>query len=145
MKHTIIYLVVIGLMFSLNVKIGYATEYHALLVGIEDYQYINDLRFCIDDVEDMKAILLTFPNYHSANITILTNSHASKSKIKSELQEMEALSSEDVLVFHFSGHGSKDNSHSYLCPWDTKSSNYGTMIKDEDFKSWMNKIPAKKL
>ncbi|HID92695.1 MAG TPA: hypothetical protein EYP60_01245 [bacterium (Candidatus Stahlbacteria)] len=48
----------------------------------------------------------------------LTNSSATKSNIKSKLQAMQSLSSNDVFFFHFSGHGSKDENRAYLVTYD---------------------------
>jgi len=101
----------------------------ALLVGINDYGGIGDLRGCINDVTNVRHILKIFFGFTNDNIRVLIDKRATKENILKRLQKM-ILQSEtgDYLVFHFSGHGSqirdrendelKDHMDELICPYD---------------------------
>ena len=82
----------------------------ALLVGINDYQRprINDLSGCVNDVLEMGDILLNFYGFERRNVEILTDRRATRSNI---LEGLDRLTKDakrgDVLLFHYSGHGSQ--------------------------------------
>jgi metacaspase-1 len=101
----------------------------ALLVGINDYQGINDLQGCINDVTNVRSILKTFFGFTNSEIRVLTDSRATKSNILSRLDKMVSSAVEgDKLIFHFSGHGSQirdregdelsDHMDELICPYD---------------------------
>ncbi len=101
----------------------------ALLVGINDYQGINDLQGCINDVTNVRSILKTYFGFTNSEIRVLTDSRATKSNILSRLDKMVSSAVEgDKLIFHFSGHGSQirdrdgdelaDHMDELICPYD---------------------------
>jgi metacaspase-1 len=102
---------------------------HALLVGINDYSTINDLQGCVNDVTNVRSILKTFFGFTNTEIRVLTDSRATKKNILDRLAGMvESAKAGDLLIFHFSGHGSqirdrendelKDHMDELICPWD---------------------------
>lgn len=88
----------------------------ALLVGINDYSKFNsnsDLRGCINDTLDVRDFLINECGFLSDDIQLLHDSRATRNSI---LKNLESLfhnfnKNDNILVFHFSGHGSqvKDN------------------------------------
>ena len=42
----------------------------ALLVGINDYQSINDLSGCVNDVTNMRSILKTYCGFQNADLRV---------------------------------------------------------------------------
>lgn len=101
----------------------------ALLVGINDYKGITDLRGCLNDVTNMRNILKNYLGFKNNNIRVLVDSRASKVNIIHRLKKMvSAAKSGDFLVFHFSGHGSQirdrngdeleDHMDELICPYD---------------------------
>ena len=101
----------------------------ALLVGINDYKGISDLRGCINDVTNMRSILKTYLGFTNKDIRVLVDERATKANIIHRLKHMvDKAVPGDLLVFHFSGHGSqvrdrdgdelKDQMDEILCPWD---------------------------
>lgn len=101
----------------------------ALLVGINDYQGISDLRGCINDVTNVRSILKTYLGFRNADIRVLVDSRATKDNITHRLERMVAEArAGDFLVFHFSGHGSqirdrdhdelRDHMDELICPYD---------------------------
>jgi metacaspase-1 len=101
----------------------------ALLVGINDYNGVNDLQGCINDVTNVRSVLKTFFGFENTDIRVLTDSRATRKNILSRLEKMvrNAVTG-DYLIFHFSGHGSQirdregdelaDHMDELICPCD---------------------------
>lgn len=122
----------------------------ALLVGINDYKGISDLRGCINDVTNMRNILKTYLGFSNRDIRVLVDSRASKTNIIHRLKYMVAKAKAgDFLVFHFSGHGSQvrdrnndeleDRLDELICPYDMNWD--GTYITDDTLNSIFSKLP----
>ncbi len=101
----------------------------ALLVGVNDYRGISDLRGCVNDVTNVRNVLKTYYGYTNADIRVLVDDRANKANILQRLEGMVAVSEAgDTLTFHFSGHGSQirdrngdeleDGMDELICPWD---------------------------
>ncbi len=101
----------------------------ALLVGINDYEGVNDLQGCINDVTNVRSVLKTFFGFGNSEIRVLTDSRATKNNIITRLDRMvKTAVSGDYLIFHFSGHGSQirdrdgdelaDHMDELICPYD---------------------------
>jgi metacaspase-1 len=101
----------------------------ALLVGINDYNSVNDLQGCINDVTNVRSVLKTFFGFENTDIRVLTDSRATKKNILSRLEKMvKNAVNGDHLIFHFSGHGSQirdregdelaDHMDELICPCD---------------------------
>ncbi len=96
-----------------------AQQQHALLVGIGDYPTIAETKRNWTDLSSKNdiAILekaLTKQGFHQQNIHILTDSNATKNLILEAFQSLiQKIQSDDVVLFHFSGHGQQvqDLSH----------------------------------
>ena len=83
----------------------------ALQVGIDDYQYVNTLDGCVQDILDMKPILVNKFGFPEANIVTLTNRQATHEAIisafKTHLIGNAKKHPNAVVVFQYSGHGSQ--------------------------------------
>jgi hypothetical protein len=101
----------------------------ALLVGINNYQGINGLQGCINDVTNVRSVLKTFFGFTNNDIRVLTDNRATKKNILFRLEKMvSAAKPGDSLIFHYSGHGSqirdrnndelKDHMDELICPYD---------------------------
>ncbi|MGD2249355.1 MAG: caspase family protein [Candidatus Methanofastidiosia archaeon] len=120
----------------------------ALLVGIDDYEPVGaggpDLRGCVNDIRDVAHTFhaLGIVDAKPTTMHILTNARASKANILKEFKWLIKGAQEgDVLVFHYSGHGSwmvdvfgdeidwKDET---ICPHDFKTAG---MIKDDELRN----------
>ncbi|GAF83213.1 unnamed protein product [marine sediment metagenome] len=122
----------------------------ALLVGINDYKGVGDLRGCVNDVLDMHFSLRSLFNFQSREIRVLTDSRATKANTIHRLQWLvDGAKSGDFLVFHFSGHGSQirdrdgdelvDQLDELICPYDMNWD--GTFIIDDELNNIFRNVP----
>ena len=113
----------------------------ALLVGINDYKEINDLGGCINDVTNVRDVLLKYYGFTVSDIRVLVDKRATRENILSRLKWLvSGAKKADTLVFHYSGHGTqirdrhgdelKDHMDEAICPWDTNWD--GGLILDDD-------------
>jgi hypothetical protein len=83
----------------------------ALLVGIDTYQYVPTLDGCVQDVQDMKELLIRKFGFAPQNILTLTNKQATHGGIieavKRQLIANSKLHPNAIVVFQYSGHGSQ--------------------------------------
>ena len=81
----------------------------ALLVGINAYSDGNALNGCVTDVRSMALLLEHRYGFDSKNIKLLTDAQATRQGILSafETHLIAQARPGDVVVFHFSGHGSR--------------------------------------
>ncbi|QTA82199.1 Putative peptidoglycan binding domain-containing protein [Desulfonema limicola] len=122
----------------------------ALLVGINDYKGVSDLRGCHNDVGNMRNILKEYLGFSNNDIRVVIDSRATKEAILYRLEYMVSKARPgDFMVFHFSGHGSRirdrngdeleDGMDELLCPWDINWDN--GFILDDDLNLIFSRIP----
>lgn len=127
----------------------------ALLVGINDYAPIGaggpDLSGCVNDVRDMAHTLNTLGIIPAGprSMRILTDSRATKAAILAGFKWLvRGAKKGDVLIFHYSGHGSQiadisgeeiDHRDETICPHDFDTAG---MITDDAFRSLLSGLPA---
>ncbi len=78
-----------------------------LFVGINAYTGgINPLRGCVNDATKMREAMMTKFGFNAADTTLLTDAAATREGILTNLKKYQALAGVgDILVFHYSGHG----------------------------------------
>jgi len=124
----------------------------ALLVGINDYEKVNDLRGCVNDVLDMHFSLRSLFGFKTKEIRVLTDSSATKDNIMYRLEWLvKGAKPGDFLFFHYSGHGSQirdrdgdelvDHLDELICPHDMDWRKK-TYITDDELNSVLSKVPA---
>ncbi|MBA7681391.1 hypothetical protein ES703_89729 [subsurface metagenome] len=122
----------------------------ALLVGINDYKGVGDLRGCVNDVLDMHFSLRSLFGFQTRDIRVLTDSRATKANIIHRLKWLvKGAQSGDFLVFDFSGHGSQirdrdgdelvDHLDELICPYDMDWD--GTFITDDELNGILKNVP----
>ena len=89
-----------------------AVTKRALLVGINNYKYpdrISPLAGSLNDVEDMRQLLVGKFEFAPENIVVLKESAATHAGILNAIQTqlVDKTQPGDIVVFHYSGHGSQ--------------------------------------
>lgn len=125
-------------------------ERRALLVGINDYRGICDLRGCVNDVTNMRDILRNYLGFNNTEIRVVTDNRATKVGILARLDWLvKGAKAGDYLIFQYSGHGSQirdrdgdeldDGMDELICPqdfdWD------GNYITDDDLYAIFKTLP----
>ncbi len=117
---------------------------YAVIVGVADYKKGGmDLRYSDDDAYRFYAYLLSCKGGGATddddNVACLIDEAATKKNI---LKTMEKIFSKagpnDMLVFYFSGHGTKGA----FCPYDTESS-YSSLLQHSEIKAVFKRHKAK--
>ncbi len=84
-------------------------DYHALLIGIDEYQEWPRLDFAQQDAADIRNILVDRYGFSTDKITHLKGSDATRSRILRELRDLlETLDENDNLLVFYAGHGQLD-------------------------------------
>ena len=129
----------------------------ALLVGINKYKHFPNLRGAVNDVENIKRLLVEkfdFPD-DGVHIKILTDEKATRKAILEGIENhlIAQADPDTIVVFHYSGHGSKvldttgdelDGYDETIVPYDSgREPNPNEDITDDELKALLNKITQK--
>jgi hypothetical protein len=157
------WLIVVGLLATLN---GAGAEKWALLVGINDYTHGPeqwDLRGCENDVHMTRDLLVGKYGFPAENIRVLLSGEATAANIKAGIEDwlIAKTKPQDIVYFHFSGHGSqvtdydgdeleneeglKDGKDEMICPADMQRGNQESIITDDQLRDLLAQIPANNL
>lgn len=113
-----------------------ARQMFVVTVGISDYLYINDLRKCAKDAEDVGKLFRT----HTPEVYALTGAKATRNNIISTLSQVFSKAQEDdVVVFFFSGHGNKTG----LATYEVGGARRNPSLSYEDIQKVLRQCPAK--
>lgn len=81
----------------------------ALLIGINTYLYMEDhyqLSGCVNDAKFLKSVLINKFNFNNDDIVTLYDEDATRDNIKKAMNDLlSKVQRDDIVVFHFSGHG----------------------------------------
>ncbi|QDT08114.1 caspase family protein [Planctomycetes bacterium K23_9] len=142
-----------------------SAERFGILIGIDQYASLppsQQLRGCVNDVSLVKQMLGSDQAYKPGNLTVLTNSMATRSAILNALQatleKVQACNQSGEparVVFHFSGHGSQAmdqlqgpmrDEPSYfdqtIVPHDADRQGGQQDIRDDELRHWAHSIAS---
>ncbi len=107
------------------------SRFHALLIGIDQYQQVEDLRTAEKDVRAVAAVLQD--RYGFSHVSMLLNEQATRNAILTRLTEYRnTLTEEDSLLIYYAGHGRLENDNPSLGHW---------VPTDGEEQSTVNDIP----
>ena len=139
-----------------------AQRKRALLIGINQYDVKEErnppnvaagwmpLRGCINDVELQKELLIHRFGFAAQDIVTLTDRSATKSNIANAITEHLVAQTlpDDLVVVHFSGHGSRLGNYNTLVPVDSGLPlNPDTLqdITEQEWQSWLQAIATDRI
>jgi len=139
-----------------------APNKRALLIGVNKYPNLppfSQLRGCVNDVQIMKQTLETSFRFPPSNINILIDEQATVRGIRDAMEKLLAdCRTDDIVVFHFSGHGSQmaalgDKARGYdesIMPCDSGRMNptfpkqvTPCDIRDTEIQEWLSRLTRK--
>jgi len=110
-------------------------DYWAVLVGINDYPgSSNDIPFSINEILSFRNTLLEGGNWLDSHIRVLTDSNATIDGVFNALKWLDENEDEnDISIFYFAGHGSRNSSAEFL-------KIYGGYISDVDLDAKLDDL-----
>ena len=111
-----------------------------LLLGVNEYAYVSDLRGCENDVRDVSKLLIDTFGFSERNIRRQVNDAVTKVAVRDGFAWLvDGAMAGDRLVFHFSGHGSYTESadddeavDELLCLYDMSWENSNSYLLDDE-------------
>lgn len=128
----------------------------ALLIGVNDYLHIGDLRGCVNDVTNVRHLLMRYYGLSPERISLLVDHSATKDRIKKRYDWLiDGARAGDHLLFHFSGHGSyvrdfdgdekrralRDETDELACLYDMNWRDPNTYVIDDEFGAMFKCLP----
>ncbi|MCM8539883.1 MAG: caspase family protein [Lentisphaeraceae bacterium] len=107
-------------------------EYHALVIGINEYKNLPNLKTAVNDANAVKDIL---EKNYGFNVTLLTN--ANRKHIIHHLEKLRnTLKPEHKLLIYYAGHGyfDKENDSSFWLPADADLEDSSFWVRASDIK-----------
>ncbi len=89
-------------------KVSDFGSYHALLIYVEEYDILRDLKTPKNDVENIAEILTNRYGFESKNVKILRNPGNGDDLIEAFSEFSKTLQKSDNLLIYYAGHGSKN-------------------------------------
>ena len=82
----------------------------AVVIGINTYPHVPQLRYAVNDAESFYRLLVEDNRIPKGNITLLTNRQASLSRIRSTLGTLlkQKAATGDMVIIYFAGHGATE-------------------------------------
>jgi len=123
---------------------------YAIIIGISDYEAINDLSFCDEDASDWynylvaKGYIITLLGDHTSAYPRAVDGYATEYNTKQTVASVLAVAdADDIVVYASSGHGTeikvgRGRTATYvqaICAWDTSSGENGEdgLLRDSEF------------
>ncbi len=127
----------VGLSKSSQGEVPSSGTNHALIIGINNYKHMENLKSPVKDAEQIEKILTKKYNFRKSNISLLTDNTKDKPTLVNILTSLEryasSLTSNDNLLIFFSGHGKEDDDgETYWIPRDGKKNSKLTWLKHSD-------------
>ncbi len=123
----------------------------ALLVGVNQYPQIPALAGCLTDVELQKELLIYRCGFQASDILTLTDEQASREFIETAFLDhlVKQASPGDVVIFHFSGYGTRVNSQNALLTADpiqqSQNKKIVNCLLEETLFSLLRSLPTDKV
>jgi hypothetical protein len=117
------------------------SECWAVMVGVADYEWLEDLPYCDDDARELSQLLS--PVWGEDHIKLLLDSQATRANILGALDWLaEKEDADDTVLFYFSGYGGRG----ILCPYDTAATyTPATLLSEGELNDELNRLDSKKM
>lgn len=130
---------------------------HALIIGVDAYVNLDaqyQLRGCVNDARLVRQVLGEHFGFAQADMVSLHNEEATRERILAEMERLvQTVGADDVVAFHFSGHGSRRTSvspeegsgkDSTIMPHDSGRDPLPNLdIVDHEINAWLGRLSVK--
>ena len=123
----------------------------ALVLGINDYRDVSDLRGCCNDVENMRSLLTGTFGFPADRVRSFVDREVTKARVEPQMEWLfRDARPGDRLLFHFSGHGSytadldgdePDRRDELICLHDMDFDRPSSYFLDDELRRWLEKLP----
>ncbi len=121
-------------------------DYRALLIGIDDYDSMPKLKTAVNDVNELRRVLIERYGFKPDHIRMLRNKDATRTNIETALVRLsrEAAPADSVLIY-YAGHGqySEDNQLAWWVPVEGNLREEGTWILDAAVRNYVASMRAR--
>ena len=143
-------IILLAFSFSISIEEVYDNSW-ALIVGINDYENVQDLNYAVEDALAIKNLLINNYHFPRNNVRVLTDSQATQRKIRKELNNfVKGAGRKDRIIFFFAGHGEtealgiEEGEMGFLIPYDGNlEDKYLTAIDMDELKRFSKLSRAK--
>ena len=112
----------------------------AVLCGINNYKSISDLQGCVNDVHNLRRLLIETMGFDTDNIKTHVDKEVTKKTVQRGFKWLaDGATKGDRLIFHFSGHGSHiasknsdEEDDELICLYDMSWSDSNSYLIDDD-------------
>ena len=121
-------------------------DYHALIIGINNYKEWAPLQTAVNDAIGLKKILIQRYNFNEKNVVLRINDKAHRLRLLRDLRDMASnLGTLDNLLIYFAGHGQLDDltGDGYWIPVEGKLKDPGTWISNSMLKNVLSSEQVK--
>lgn len=118
-------------------------RYHALIIGNDDYQHLQDLETAVHDAKSVEEVLR---RRYGFKTTLLVN--ANRYELLSALNKLrETLNDGDNLLIYYAGHGELDrvNNRGHWLPVDAETNSSANWISAVQITDVLNAMTAKQI
>ncbi len=121
-------------------------DYRALLIGIDDYEAMPKLKTAVNDVTELRQVLIERYGFKPDRIRTLLNKEATRSNIETSMVRLirEAAPVDSILIY-YAGHGQygEDSQLGWWVPVEGKRTEEGTWILDAAVRNYVASMRAK--
>jgi len=119
---------------------------YLLVIGINNYIYWPKLNNAVKDAKDVVSALMTLYSFDSSDVTLLTDSAATRNTIYKTLRSyIEKVRPQDNFLLYYSGHGMFDEllNEGYWIPYDAQIGNEGDYLANSSLLKILQNINSK--
>jgi len=129
-------------------KAGSWGRYHALVIGINDYQKWPRLQTAVKDATVLRDLLVTRYGFNKKNVILRTDRKASRQQINRDLRYLAlSMRPDDNLLIYYAGHGQLDDltGDGYWVPAEGAMKDPSTWVANSYIKAILSseKVQAK--
>ncbi len=121
-------------------------EYWALIIGIDEYQYVPPLKTAVTDAEGIRDVLMERYDFEPDHTTMLLNEDATRNNIEGALIRLGLKAGANDSVFiYYAGHGQYSDDHrlGWWVPVEGRLDEPGSYILDANVRSYVASMQAR--